>query len=98
MLHHYVFLKYKSGTTDAHIQVFCKKMLALQSSIKEVQHIEIGLDELHDERSWDLILIMQFASFVDLRIYQHHPEHIAAIEFNRLHVANVGSLDFNKGE
>jgi hypothetical protein len=86
-------LKYQPGTTDEHIQAFCQKMLALQNSIKQVQHIEIGLDELHDERSWDLILIMQFTSLPALRIYQHHPEHIAAIEFNRLHVANVGSLE-----
>ena len=54
------------------------------------------LDEVHDERSWDLMLIMQFESMAALRAYQIHPEHIAAIEFNRPRVANVGSLDFNK--
>ena len=96
MLQHYVFIKYQPDTTDAHIQAFSEKMLALQHSIEEIQHVEIGIDELHDERSWDLMLIMQFESMAALRAYQIHPEHIAAIEFNRPRVANVGSLDFHK--
>ena len=96
MLHHYVFIKYESDTTDKHVSEFSKMMLNLQHSIEEVQHIEIGRDEIHEERSWVLVLIMQFANLVALRDYQAHPNHIAAIEFNQPRVADVGSLDFSK--
>jgi len=96
MLQHYVFLKYQTGTPDAHIQAFGQKILALQNIIEEIQHVELGRDELHDERSWDLVLVMQFKSIADLRIYQQHPDHVAAAQFNNPYVANVGSLDFHQ--
>ena len=68
-IQHCVFLKYQSDTNDAHIQAFREKMLALQHSIEEVQHVENGIDELHDERSRDLMLIMQFEPMTALRAY-----------------------------
>jgi len=94
MLRHYVFLKYRDGTTDAHVADFCERMLALRGTIDEIQHLEIGRDELHDARSWDLVLIMQFASVEALRAYQRHPDHRAAMAFNDPFVANVASVDF----
>ena len=73
MLQHYVFLKYRDGTSDGHVIAFCERMLALRGAIDEIQHLEIGRDELHDARSWDLVLIMEFASVEALRAYQRHP-------------------------
>jgi hypothetical protein len=82
MLQHYVFLKYRNGTTDDHVEAFCERMLALRGTIGEIQHLEIGRDELHEARSWDLVLIMQFASPEALRAYQRHPDHLAVMGFN----------------
>lgn len=96
MLQHYIFIQYKTGTPATHIELFRHKMLALKNSIKEIQQLEVGIDEIHDERSWDLILIMQFQSIEALRHYQQHPDHVAVMQFNGPHVANVGSLDFHK--
>jgi hypothetical protein len=45
-------------------------MLALRSTIEGIEYLEIGRDILHDSRSWDLILIMRFASVAALRVYQ----------------------------
>ena len=77
MLRHYVFLKYREGTSDGHVTAFCERMLALRATITGIEHLEIGRDELHDARSWDLVLIMEFASAEALRAYQRHPEHAA---------------------
>ena len=33
MLQHYVFLKYRDGTSRAHVQAFCERMLALRATI-----------------------------------------------------------------
>jgi hypothetical protein len=93
-LSHYVFLKYRDGTTDGHVTTFCKRMLALRSVIGEIDRLEIGRDELHDARSWDLVLIMEFASVAALRAYQRHPQHLAVMAFNDPFVANVASVDF----
>ena len=96
MLQHYVFLKYRDGTTDGHIADFCERMFALRRTIGEIQHLEIGRDELHVARSWDLVLIMEFASAEALRAYQRHPDHLAVMAFNDPFVANVASVDFTR--
>jgi hypothetical protein len=95
-LRHYVFLKYRDGTTEGHVTAFCERMLALRSVIGEIDRLEIGRDELHDARSWDLVLIMEFASVAALRAYQRHPQHLAVMAFNEPFVANVASVDFTR--
>lgn len=94
MLRHYVFLKYRDETSDGHIAAFCEGMLALRSAIEGIQHLEIGRDELHDTRSWSLVLVMEFASVDALRAYQRHPRHLALMAFNDPFVENVASVDF----
>jgi hypothetical protein len=69
-------------------------MLALRSTIEGIEYLEIGRDILHDSRSWDLILIMRFASVAALRLYQQHPEHQYLMAFNQPSVAAVASVDF----
>jgi hypothetical protein len=95
MLQHYVFLKYREGTSTAHVQAFCERMLALGASIPAIGHLEIGLDELHDARSWDLVLIMRFESVEALRSYQSHAAHLSVMAFNEPFVASVASVDFS---
>lgn len=94
MLQHYILIKYKDGASDEHIEEFCRKMLALRDVISEIEHLEIGRDILHDARSWDLILIMRFASVEALRTYQQHPEHLKVMAFNQPSVESVASVDF----
>ena len=95
MLQHYVFIKYRAGTGDAHIAGFRDRMLALRGAIPEIAHLEIGRDILHDARSWDLVLIMRFASIEALRVYQRHPEHVKVMDYNQPCVEAVGSVDFH---
>ena len=95
MLQHYVLLRYQKSVSDEHIAEFCRKMLALRISIADIEYLEIGRDILHDARSWDLILIMRFASVDALRRYQQHPEHQKVMAFNQPFVADVASVDFH---
>jgi hypothetical protein len=94
MLRHYVFLKYRDGTSDDHVTAFCGHLLALRATIGGIEHLEIGRDELHDARSWNVVLIMEFATLEALRTYQRHPQHLAVMAFNAPFVADVGSVDF----
>jgi hypothetical protein len=98
MLRHYVFLKYRDGTSDGHIAAFCEGMLALRGAIGEIRHLEIGRDELHETRSWTLVLIMEFASVDALRAYQRHPRHLALMAFNDPFVEHVASVDFTAAD
>jgi len=96
MLEHYVFLKYREGTSAAHVASFCERMLALRDAIDGVRRLEIGRDELRDARSWDLVLIMAFDSVDALRAYQAHPAHVAVMRFNDPFVTDVASVDFTR--
>lgn len=96
MLHHYVFIKYRKGTSEEHIVEFARRTLALRALIPVIQHVEVGRDVLHSERSWDIVLIMRFASMEDLMYYQPHPEHVKVKEFNTPHVEAVASIDFHE--
>jgi len=98
MLHHYILIKFKQGTSHEHIGEFCVRMLALRTTISSIEHLEIGRDILHDARSWDLILIMRFASTEALRSYQQHPEHLRLMAFNQPSVAGVASVDFEESQ
>ena len=95
MLQHYVLIRYEKSASDEHIAEFCRRMLALRISIAGIEYLEIGRDILHDARSWDLILIMRFASVDALRSYQQHPEHQKVMAFNQPFVADVASVDFH---
>jgi antibiotic biosynthesis monooxygenase (ABM) superfamily enzyme len=94
MLQHYVFIKFQKDTSDEHMAELSKRMLALVPAVPGIEHLEIGRDILRDARSWDLMLIMRFASVEALRAYQQHPEHQAVMAFNQPFVADVGSVDF----
>ena len=94
MLQHYILIRFKTDTNDEHIGEFCRRMLGLRTTIPSIEHLEIGRDILHDARSWDLILIMRFASTGALRGYQQHPEHLQLMAFNQPAVAEVATVDF----
>jgi len=94
MLQHYVLIRYNKNVHDGHIAEFCRRMLALRASIAGIEYLEIVRDILHDARSWDLILIMRFASVGALRSYQQHPEHQKVMAFNQPFVAEVATVDF----
>ncbi len=94
MLRHFVFIKYRPGTTDAHIDEFLRRTRALPESIPVVRDLEVGRDVLHTARSWDVMLAMRFDSLDELREYQVHPAHQALMAFNDPQVADVGSVDF----
>ena len=94
MLQHYVLIKFRKDTSEEHISEFRSRMLALKTVISGIEHLEIGRDILRDPRSWDLILIMRFASTEVLRSYQQHPEHQSLMAFNQPFVADVASVDF----
>ena len=96
MLRHYIFLKFRQGTNGEHVTAFCERMRALPQAIAEIQQLEVGVDELHDARSWDVVLSMAFASVEALRAYQRHPQHVALMAFNEPFVADVASVDVTR--
>jgi hypothetical protein len=53
----------------------------MKGKIPLLRHLEVGLDILHSERSYDIALITRFDSMDDLKAYQTHPIHLEAAKY-----------------
>ena len=42
VLQHYILIKFKKDTSDEHVGEFCRRMLALRTTISGIEHLEIG--------------------------------------------------------
>ena len=78
MITHVVMMKLKDRSDAAEL---ARRLRALPAQIPEIQRYEIGIDELHGARSWDVVLISGFASFDTLQSYIEHPAHQEVVAF-----------------
>lgn len=81
MFKHIVLFKTKKQE-DA--QFVFDRLRSMEGKIKELKYLEVGIDELHTERSFDVTLITGFDSKEDMDIYQvsdyHQNEVLAKIK------------------
>lgn len=54
---------------------------SLKSKIKEIKHIEVGINITISEAASDVVLYSEFDSMDDLEAYQRHPEHMKVVDF-----------------
>jgi hypothetical protein len=54
---------------------------ALRSKIPQIRLIEVGINAIPSEASYDIVLYSAFDSDRDLELYQKHPEHLKVAEF-----------------
>ena len=85
MVRHIVFWKLKDqaeGGSRGENAVKMKQMLeSLKAKISQIWHLEVGINMLKGEQSWDVALTAEFMSFEDMEIYLEHPEHKLVAEF-----------------
>jgi hypothetical protein len=74
MITHIVFFKLKDRSVDS-IGRAKEKLLSMNGRIDQLRHLEVGVDVIHSERSFDLALVTKFDSLEDLQAYQVHPCH-----------------------
>lgn len=55
------------------------KLLSMDGKIKQLLHLEVGVDLIRSERSYDVALTTRFASLEDLQAYQVHPYHAGEV-------------------
>jgi len=93
MITHIVFFKLKDNSAES-VERTAQVLRDMEGKIDELKHIEVGIDVLHSERSYDIALITKFDSMAALEAYQVHPVHKKVIE----HMTQVreasASVDF----
>lgn len=80
MLTHIVFFKFKQPTSEV-IERTKEVLMNMQGKIDELLYIEVGVDIVRSERSYDLALVTKFESLEAMQAYQVHPEHQKVIEY-----------------
>ena len=74
MITHIVFFKLIEPTSG-NIAATRGKLMDMSGKIPSIRSIEIGVDIVRSERSYDLALVTRFDSINDLQAYQVHPVH-----------------------
>lgn len=85
MIKHVVMWKFKEsalGETKAvNLRLFKAQLEALIPIIPQIIDLEVGLNEVESDTSYDIVLISTFANMGDLSIYAKHTDHIAVAAF-----------------
>jgi hypothetical protein len=53
----------------------------MKGNIPQLRHLEVGIDVLHSDRSYDLALVTKFDSLEELKNYQAHPFHVEVLKY-----------------
>ncbi len=85
MLKHIVLFKLKANAEGATKEENAKKIKrdleALKDKIPQIRHLEVGLNCIMSEASYDIAIYSEFANEADLTKYARHPEHLKIVEF-----------------
>lgn len=80
MITHIVFFKL-IDRSPANIEKARAVLASLDGKIPQLRHLEVGVDLLRTDRSFDLALVAKFDSLEDLNAYQIHHEHQQVVKY-----------------
>lgn len=93
MLTHIVFYRLKDKSQES-LDKLKEVFMSMQGKIEQLKSIEIGIDILHAERSYDLALVTRFESIEALNAYKAHPEHVKVSEYVHSVWKESASVDY----
>jgi hypothetical protein len=80
MITHVVLFKLKDRSTGS-VEKSKDVLSDMKGKIPMLRHLEVGIDVLHSERSYDIALITKFDSMEELKSYQVHPVHLEVAKY-----------------
>jgi len=80
MITHVVLFKLKDRSPQS-IEKARNLLVDMKGKISQLRNLEVGIDVLHSERSYDIALITKFDSMDGLAAYQAHPVHVKVSEY-----------------
>ena len=98
MVKHIVAWNFKTEaegkTKQENMEWVREHLFALLPVIGEIKKMEIGFDISHTDMSADLVLITEFESTEELKIYAEHPEHLKVSAYVRKVIECRKVIDF----
>lgn len=94
MIAHIVLFKLNSPT-DENSAAVRDMLLSMNSRVPLLRHLEVGIDIIRSERSYDVALYTKFDSLADLQAYQIHPYHAGTvIPFMKANCSSIVATDY----
>ncbi|MGB9080640.1 MAG: Dabb family protein [Desulfuromonadaceae bacterium] len=78
MITHIVLFKLADPTPE-NLAATRNKLLSMDGKIDLLRHLEVGIDMIRSERSFDIALTTRFDTLEDLQAYQVHPYHAGEV-------------------
>ena len=75
MFHHVVLFKLKDNS-EKNIQKVRTILLSMEGNISVLEHLEVGVNVLSSDRSYDIFIKASFLNEEDYHIYQEDPYHV----------------------
>ena len=98
MINHVVLFKLKKYNSESEKQNVIGSiedaLLGLSGKIKELKHIEVGVNYELAANSYDICLISHFETVADLDVYRVHPEHVKVADLIGQHAVERAAVDF----
>ena len=100
MLKHIVLFKLKEeySKTVEDKDVYSRKVAAqletLPHNIEEIIFFEVGANQSNSVNAFDIILVSEFETEADLKIYQKHPVHVKCVEEIHKYVNQIAVGDY----
>jgi len=96
MITHIVFFKLKNRN-PLNVEKARDVLLGMKGRIPQLRHLEVGVDLLHSERSYDIALVAKFDSLEELKAYQAHPVHVKVAEYMTSVREAAVAVDYESG-
>ena len=94
MIKHVVCFKLKDNSVDA-VEKATNVLYGMVTQIPAIWGIEIGQDELHSERSYDIVLQVVVEDMKALDAYQNHPYHVNVVKkYMNEHAVSTITVDY----
>jgi hypothetical protein len=90
MLKHVVAFKLKAPT-PALLEETRRILLSMEGKVPMLRSIEVGVDVLHSERSYDVILMVTLDDEAALAAYQQDPYHVSVVK-KHMHAVRLASV------
>jgi len=95
MIRHVVFFRWKESFTDEVRAQWIEGLERLQGGIPGLLSLTHGADALGTARSWDHVIIADFADREALDVYNTHPLHEAIKVHSLPNVADLAYVDID---
>lgn len=90
MIKHIVCFKLKDNSYENCLKAK-EVLMSMKGNVSLLKDIQVGIDFLHSERSYDIILETLFETKEDLEAYQNDPYHCSVVK-KHMHAVRSASI------